>query len=143
VIAAMKRRYLGLLAAPMLLANCQPACTPAPPAPFASTTTTSTTVAEPVYDWELAVQCDDEGDGELGAYITTIGTADVVILAAMSSRRLDVGATVFIPWQYDQGDLGTPLEEMSFKFVAADHFEDFGTIVIWLADFCDGGALSG
>jgi hypothetical protein len=58
----MKTRYLGLLAAPMLLAQCQPACTPAPPAPVDTTTTTSTTsttVAPAPYHVTLTAVCVD------------------------------------------------------------------------------------
>ena len=44
----MKMRYLGLFALAPLAAQCQPACTPTPPAPVATTTTveaTTTTTA--------------------------------------------------------------------------------------------------
>lgn len=36
----MKKRYLGLLGLPMMMVQCQPACTPAPP-PVETTTTTA------------------------------------------------------------------------------------------------------
>lgn len=102
----MRKRLLGLVAAPLMLAQCDPGCGPVPPPP---TTTTTTTLPPAALDTIVAVEvvgaCADpvslqvaftnRSAGMNQMYVTLRGADGV---AASPSQFVGQGETVVVPW---------------------------------------------
>jgi hypothetical protein len=142
----LRKRYLGLLGLPIVMAQCQPACTPATPP---ATTTTiargpgggvplpphpTTTIAEATYDWEVYAFC-GETPQDIGVEVTNTGTG---MLWIDGQGGIVPGLTIDIWWPIFPGNNDTwdPTETMDVIYRRADTGVELATETYALTDVC-------
>jgi hypothetical protein len=126
----MKKRFLALLGAPMVLAQCQPACTPAPPAPVETTTTTTAPPPTTQPAIPLGVTVEAACSAQYPAIHVVNESAQPIAFTWTNQRVIQGGEEILEPWpQY----LGSNLYLDEIEWDAGDlngHVFDSGKLLL-------------
>jgi hypothetical protein len=127
----MKIRHLALFGAPLVLAQCQPACTPAPPAPVETTTAAApppVVATPPVIP--LGVTVEAACSAQHPAIHVVNDSDQPIVFTWTNQRELQGGEQILEPWPQFLGS-NLYLDEIDWDARdLGDHVFDSGTLLL-------------